>query len=213
MMREALRDAALLVLQSQMITTKKRPFALKLALDELRAALEIEPSPTTYLSPAPVVGTVFYAMRVADGHETSLPSGWTLAEPSPTLPLGTRLILASENLLEQFGTRTERGEKITAEWGEPTPQGWYEPIFTVHTDDVLEPSPTLDVGRLARALGTTSAGTHYDGETYSASVLRHMAEEIAAEYARLFANEPTQLAQAFEAVCDAMSADDTEEQA
>jgi hypothetical protein len=53
-------------------------------------------------------------------------------------PLGTRLILASENLLEQFGTRTERGERITAAWGEPTADGWYEPVFTVHTDDRLD---------------------------------------------------------------------------
>jgi len=63
-------------------------------------------------------------------------------------PPGTRLILASENLLEQFGTRTERGERITAEWGDPSPQGWYEPRFTAHTDDRIG----LDVERLARAM-------------------------------------------------------------
>lgn len=53
------------------------------------------------------------------------------------LPEGTRLVLASEEFLEQLGTRTERGDKITAEWGEQQPKGWYEPIFTVHEDDNL----------------------------------------------------------------------------
>ena len=52
-------------------------------------------------------------------------------------PPHTRLILVSEDLLERFGTRTDRGESITAEWGDPTPEGWYEPTFSVHTDDNL----------------------------------------------------------------------------
>ena len=47
---------------------------------------------------------------------------------------GRRLILASEDLLEQFGTRTADGRAITAEWGAVTPEGWYEPVFTT-TDD------------------------------------------------------------------------------
>jgi secreted protein with Ig-like and vWFA domain len=49
-------------------------------------------------------------------------------------PPGTRLILASEDLFTMFGTRTEDGRKITAEWGDPTSDGWYTPIFTA-TDD------------------------------------------------------------------------------
>lgn len=53
------------------------------------------------------------------------------------LEQGARLIRASENLLDHWGTRTERGERITAEWGEPDALGIYEPVFTVHTDDVL----------------------------------------------------------------------------
>lgn len=53
------------------------------------------------------------------------------------LPPHTRLILASEDLLERFGTRTEDGYRITAEWGEQKPEGWYEPTFTVHHDDRL----------------------------------------------------------------------------
>jgi hypothetical protein len=52
-------------------------------------------------------------------------------------PPGTRLILASENLFEQFGTRTDDGRKITAEWGEPTTEGWYSPTFTVTDDGYL----------------------------------------------------------------------------
>ena len=60
-----------------------------------------------------------------------LPKPNTAAQPPP----GTRLILAAEDLLSLFGTRTEDGELITAEWGEPNERGWYEPTFTVHTDD------------------------------------------------------------------------------
>jgi hypothetical protein len=57
-----------------------------------------------------------------------------------TVPPHTRLILASDNLLDQWGTRTERGERITVEWGEEQPEGWYEPVFTVHSDDTLASS-------------------------------------------------------------------------
>jgi hypothetical protein len=52
-------------------------------------------------------------------------------------PQGTRLVLMSENLLEQIGSRTNDGYAITAEWGERTPQGWYEPTFAVHYDQPL----------------------------------------------------------------------------
>ena len=61
-----------------------------------------------------------------------------MTEPlNPSPPIGTRLILASEGFLERIGTRTERGDKITAEWGEPDDRGWYTPIFTAHADDNL----------------------------------------------------------------------------
>lgn len=46
----------------------------------------------------------------------------------------SRLIRASEELIPQWGTRTNDGRRITAEWGEPDAEGIYEPIFTV-TDD------------------------------------------------------------------------------
>lgn len=50
------------------------------------------------------------------------------------IPPGTRLILAAENLLDFFAPRSEDGRKITAEWGDQTPEGWYVPQFKV-TDD------------------------------------------------------------------------------
>ena len=56
---------------------------------------------------------------------------------TPT-PTGTRLILASENLLESWGTRTDSGARITADWGEPYPEGWYEPVFTATDDGWLD---------------------------------------------------------------------------
>jgi hypothetical protein len=49
-------------------------------------------------------------------------------------PDGTRLILASEAFLEDIGTRTADGRRITAEWGEPDANGWYSPTFTAHDD-------------------------------------------------------------------------------
>jgi hypothetical protein len=52
-------------------------------------------------------------------------------------PQGTRLILASEDLLELFGTRAENGDRLSFEWGEPRPEGWYEPLITRHSDDNL----------------------------------------------------------------------------
>lgn len=69
-----------------------------------------------------------------------------LNAPPRKLPSHTRLILASENILEQWGTRTEDGRRITVEWGDRQPGGWYEPIFTVHEDreDPTPPHPGSD---------------------------------------------------------------------
>jgi hypothetical protein len=53
------------------------------------------------------------------------------------LPEHGRLILADEDILTSFGARTDYGDKITAEWGDPMPEGWYTPTFTVHYDDNL----------------------------------------------------------------------------
>lgn len=48
-----------------------------------------------------------------------------------------RLMRVSTELSEVFGTRTEHGERLTYEWGEPDEDGVYEPVFTRHSDDVL----------------------------------------------------------------------------
>ena len=58
-----------------------------------------------------------------------------------------RLVRVATDMLSQFGTRTERGERITAEWGEPDEAGVYELTFTVHTDDRLcDETPPRDLG-------------------------------------------------------------------
>jgi hypothetical protein len=54
--------------------------------------------------------------------------------PEPP-PEGTRLVLVGVEFLSQFGTRTDSGDFITAEWGEPDEHGWYTPTFTAHADD------------------------------------------------------------------------------
>lgn len=81
----------------------------------------------------------------------------------------------------------ERGEKITAEWGEPTPQGWYEPTFTVHSDDTLSPSTPAagpDPDLLARAIDRVDKGIHtrYPGATETS---RSKARSYLSEYLRL----------------------------
>lgn len=48
---------------------------------------------------------------------------------------GTRLIRISIELAETFGSRTEDGDRLTFDWGEPTEevindQGQREPIYT-----------------------------------------------------------------------------------
>lgn len=53
-----------------------------------------------------------------------------VVEPPP----GARLILASEDLLERIGTRSNDGYRITGEWGDQRPEGWYEPTFVIHYD-------------------------------------------------------------------------------
>ncbi len=53
-----------------------------------------------------------------------------------------RLIRCSTDLLSQFGTRTEDGRQIVAEWGEPDEHGIYEPTFTVVADSTPEPGLT-----------------------------------------------------------------------
>jgi len=49
-----------------------------------------------------------------------------------------RLVRCSIDLLATWGTRTEQGEEITVEWGEPDADGIYEPVFTIHR---IQPLP------------------------------------------------------------------------
>jgi hypothetical protein len=57
----------------------------------------------------------------------ALPPGWC---GHATPPEGTRLILATTDVLPEWGTRTDDGRRLTAEWGEPDANGWYSPTFT-----------------------------------------------------------------------------------
>lgn len=78
----------------------------------------------------------------------------------------TRLILVSEDILESWVTRTEDGRRITAEWGEQKPEGWYEPTFTA-TDDGMTVTTTeraatgAAVGRLPDFARLEKVGDHW----------------------------------------------------
>lgn len=51
-------------------------------------------------------------------------------------PDGTRLILASDLLMDMLASRTDDGRVVRYEWGEPDANGWYSPTFTASEDDV-----------------------------------------------------------------------------
>jgi len=55
-----------------------------------------------------------------------------LARSPATPPPGLRLVLMADDLLEQMGTRTEDGARLSFEWGEPDSNGWYTPVITRH---------------------------------------------------------------------------------
>ena len=77
----------------------------------------------------------------------------------PKPPPGRRLVLVGEDVLAQWGTRTESGMKITAVWGEPDENGWYEPIFTV-TDDGKSIVNRVDLEEMAMAIMRPQALPH-----------------------------------------------------
>ena len=56
---------------------------------------------------------------------------WVMATPE------TRLVRVAEDVLEQFGSRTEDGRKITASWSEPYDDGTYEIIFNISGEPEL----------------------------------------------------------------------------
>jgi hypothetical protein len=68
--------------------------------------------------------------RAADALRAAAAVNEQLPEP----PEGCRLILASEDLFELLGTRSEDGRRLSYEWGEPDEHGWYTPIVTSHQD-------------------------------------------------------------------------------
>ena len=81
----------------------------------------------------------------AAGQHIVVADGITLRWHPPIDPFDRwRLIRVSTDLLSQFGTRTECGERITAEWGEPDADGVYEPIFRTEPRDPSDPTDEGD---------------------------------------------------------------------
>jgi hypothetical protein len=91
-----------------------------------------------------------------------------------------RLIRVGTDLLAQFGTRTERGERITAEWGEPDADGIYEPTFTAHYEGavlVTEDGLAAAIAAAApqqRYFGTTKGRPTQSRQELAAAILRHL---------------------------------------
>jgi hypothetical protein len=70
-----------------------------------------------------------------------------MTEPTRALPPdGQRLVLVSGDLLDLIGTRSERGNRLSYEWGEPDEHGWYTPTITEHH------APLDELDRLREAL-------------------------------------------------------------
>lgn len=63
--------------------------------------------------------------------------GVFLPDGLPQPPYRTRLAIVADDILSIWGTRTEDGCALTAEWGEPDANGWYVPIFTAHQPAVI----------------------------------------------------------------------------
>jgi hypothetical protein len=90
----------------------------------------------------------------------------------PTPP-GRRLILASEDLLDHWGTRTETGAKISAEWGEQSAEGWYTPRLTVTDDGMrLVEKNFLSAEKIADALDTEIVAAIMGGPMESGEISR-----------------------------------------
>ena len=120
-----------------------------------------------------------------EGHRRALMAVERAKKAALRTPNFTRLILASEDLLPFWGTRDDRGYRITVEWGEPRPEGWYEPVFTVHNDEPL-PALTDALAQLSASLdtacgycgsvnGLTPVG-HLDPEPLTGSTVRSAIE-------------------------------------
>ena len=48
-----------------------------------------------------------------------------------------RLVRVQPDVLAEWGTRTEDGDRLTVEWGEPDDDGIYDPTFTRHSEGNL----------------------------------------------------------------------------
>jgi hypothetical protein len=70
------------------------------------------------------------------------------------MALGARLVRVGEGILERWGTRTEDGDLLTVEWGEPDEYGVYTPTFTRHGDDNLDAKVRADERERLRPLLT-----------------------------------------------------------
>jgi hypothetical protein len=95
-------------------------------LAALAAALE-KAKEQLWLEPVDDYRNYAAAVRAA------LPAGWRRDDP----PEGTRLILAATDLITTFGTRTDDGRVLIAEWGEPDASGCYTPTFTASGPAVI----------------------------------------------------------------------------
>lgn len=68
-------------------------------------------------------------------------------------PDDCRLILANVELLDTLGTRAEDGRRLSYEWGEPAPEGWYVPTVTATDDGAVFFGSRVDLeARVAEAL-------------------------------------------------------------
>ena len=122
------------------------------------------------------------AMRLqAQAARAALREGETKLRPTPKPEPRTRLIRASADLSAMFGTRTEDGRRLTAEWGEPighcpdSDEYIYAPTLTAHD---IAPRVALPVGALKRVqkILDRHAWAIEEGNT----------EEAAAEIIRIF---------------------------
>jgi hypothetical protein len=89
----------------------------------------------------------------------ALPPGWCGHAPHE----GTRLIQVSIDALPMFGTRTDAGAALTAEWGEPDERGWYTPIFTATLPNVIL-DQEAEIARL-RAIEEAARRHAFDEDT------------------------------------------------
>jgi hypothetical protein len=70
----------------------------------------------------------------------------------------SRAVHVSTGFLLWFGTRDDNGNRITAEWGEPDEDGFYEPMFTKHLDTSLQDAERARIRGAVEALDWETCG-------------------------------------------------------